>query len=210
VKIVFINGSPKEKDSASGIILDDLGGCLDGHAITEYGIHAYDAVKQSQMEELAQQDVMVFAFPLYVDAIPSHLLRALIEMENYFKSNPSKAVVYAIVNCGFYEGKQTENALDMIRNWCGKSCLKWGQGAGLGGGGMLPAIKNIPVGCGPRKTFSSALRKLARNAEEKRCDENLFVSPALPRFLFKLTGEMGWRSKIRHNGLKVKDMHLRK
>jgi hypothetical protein len=42
-------------------------------------------------------------------------------MEAYFNSNPSDLIVHAIANCGFYEGKQNKNALDMLKSWCEKS-----------------------------------------------------------------------------------------
>ncbi|HAW69762.1 MAG TPA: hypothetical protein DHD79_09105, partial [Firmicutes bacterium] len=86
------------------------------------------------MAELAACDTLVFAFPLYVDGIPSHLLSCLSQMEGYLKPLASKEMrVYAIVNCGFYEGRQNQHALDMMQNWCAKTRLIWGHGLGIGG-----------------------------------------------------------------------------
>lgn len=210
MNISLINGSPKVKDSSSGVILTELKSYFDGHTVTEYALHASNLIAQPQLESLIRQDAIVFAFPLYVDGIPSHLLRNLFEMENYFRNNPSEVVVYAVVNSGFYEGKQNKNALDMIKSWCEKSHIKWGQGVGLGGGGMLAGLNNVPSGHGPRKNPSLALRELAKNAAEKKSSENLFASPNFPRFLYKAMAEMGWRAQVKQNGLKVKDLFSQK
>ena len=210
MNISLINGSPKIKDSASGIILDEIKGYLYGHTVTDYAFHAGILPTYLQLENLTKQDVLIFAFPLYVDGIPSHLLRSLVEMEAYFKSRSPSLMVYTVVNCGYYEGKQCKNALDMIKSWCEKAKVTWGQGIGMGGGGMLASLGNVPNGHGPRKNFSLALRYLAKNAGEKRSAENLFVSPNFPRFLYKAMAEMNWRMQIKKNGFKTKDLFLRK
>lgn len=210
MKISLINGSPKRKNSASGVILDELKSYLGGHAVTEYAFHAGDPPTQSQLEALLGQDALILAFPLYVDGIPSHLLRGLIEMEACFKSRLSELMVYTVVNSGFYEGKQSRNALDMMKSWCEKARVKWGQGVGIGGGGMLAGLGNVPSGHGPRKNPSLALRELAGNAAEGQYAEDLFVSPNFPRFFYRAAAEMGWRAQIKQNGLTAKDLFLQK
>jgi len=210
LKIALINGSPKVKSSASGFILDELKSYLDGHTITEFALHASHSITPIELKSLATQDILVFSFPLYVDGIPSHLLRNLTKMGAYIDSNPLESMVYAIANAGFYEGKQNKNALDMMRRWCEMSDMKWGQGVGIGGGGMLMGLNNIPSGQGPRKNPSLALRTLAKNATEKKSAENLFVSPNFPRFLYKFMAEVGWRLQIRQNGLKMRELFKRK
>ncbi|MGX8709778.1 MAG: hypothetical protein ACQGTM_05955 [bacterium] len=209
MKIALINGSPKFKGSASGVILDELKGYFDGDVITECLFHAAVLPTQSQLESFGQQDALVFAFPLYVDGIPSHLLRCLVEMEAFLKNRSSELMVYAVVNSGFCEGKQSKNALGMMKSWCEKTHVKWGQGVGLGGGGMLAAA-NIPSGHGPRKGPSLALRELAKNVTQKKSAENIFVSPSFPRFLYKAAAQMNWRAEIKRNGLKTQELFLRK
>lgn len=76
MKIALINGSPKVKSSASGILLEDLKVYLGETEVMEFGFHT-GAVTGEEVEALNQADALVFSFPLYVDGIPGHLLSCL-------------------------------------------------------------------------------------------------------------------------------------
>jgi multimeric flavodoxin WrbA len=212
MKIALINGSPKIKDSASGFILQELKALLENHSnmISEYYFRKTQ-LSTKEMEELMEFDVLVFAFPLYVDGVPSHLLNCLTELERFL--NPikeNKIKVYSLVNCGFYEGHQNKLAIEIMENWCTKAGLKWGQGVGIGAGGMVPSLKSVPIGHGPKKNLEKAQKQLANNILKCNSEENIFITANFPRIAYKLAGEMGWRKSIRGNGLKRKDLFLRK
>ncbi|MEQ8197815.1 MAG: hypothetical protein ABRQ27_07405 [Clostridiaceae bacterium] len=206
-RIALINGSPKMKNSASACILEVLKKYLDNDNIAEYNLR----LPQTQdIEEICEREILVFAFPLYVDGVPSNLLNCLYQLEQHLKNKHAETVVYAIANCGFYEGKQSSIALDMMENWCIKSNVRWGQGIGIGGGGMMPMLNGKSAEKGPMKNTAAALKELANHIQEEKSAENLYVSPNFPRILYKMAAEMGWRQQIRANGLKRKDLFLRK
>lgn len=211
IKIALINGSPKIKGSASESILEIMKTLLNiKDHVLEFNFRK-NQLPQGALEELANCDVLVFAFPLYVDGIPAHLLSCLYEIEEYFNKNLQKKVmVYSLVNCGFFEGHQNEIAIEIMKNWCQKSKLIWGQGIGIGGGGMLPSLKNVPEGKGPKKNIGEALNVMAENICEVRSGEDRYVSPNFPRFAYKFGAEMGWRQQIKANGLKVRDLNLKR
>jgi len=164
-----------------------------------------------EMEQLAECNVLVFAFPIYVDGIPSHLLNCLMQLESFFSAKEEKdIIVYSIANCGFYEGHQAAIAIEMMKNWCIKAGLCWGQGVGVGAGGMLTSIKNVPIGYGPKKSLGAAFEKLAKNILEHSSGEDIFITADFPRTLYKLAAEMGWRKSIKANGMKKKDLSLKK
>jgi multimeric flavodoxin WrbA len=210
MKLMFINGSPKAGGSASAEILKELQSYIPGHTVSECAFHAGGRLTPALIDEISEQDVLVFAFPLYVDGIPSHLLRVLVELEKELKSRPRERVAYAVVNAGFYEGRQCVNALDMMKLWCEKTGVRWGQGLGIGGGGMLAGLSNVPAGKGPKKNSSSALRELANAFWERKSGDNLFVTPNFPRFLYISGGNMGWRMQAKQNGLKIRDLSIQK
>ncbi len=58
--------------------------------------------------ELPKTDALVFAMPVYVDAVPSHVLELLQFIEAFARENSLGFKVYAICNCGFYEGAHCE------------------------------------------------------------------------------------------------------
>ena len=207
LKIALINGSPKAKESASGCILEELRELLKDATITEIAARSPDL---NNIEALLEQEVLVFAFPLYVDGIPSHLLHILNQLEQTLKERKSDLVVYAIVNSGFYEGRQNEYALQLMRNWCVKANVRWGQGLGIGAGGMLSSIRNVPNGQGPKKNISIAMKALVDNIMEKKSGDNFFTAPNFPRFLYKMAAEMGWRQMVKANGLKTKNLFTKK
>ena len=211
MKVALIQASPKSKNSASRTILDDLR----KYFTEEFEIKEFHLknsfILEEEKEELFYCDSLVFAFPLYVDGIPSHLLRCLTELELFFKQKEKREItVYVLINCGFYEGRQNVLALEMMENWCIKSGLLWGQGIGIGAGGMLLSVINVPVGHGPKKNLGTALQILSKNMIEKKSDKNLLITPNIPRFLYKFMAEFGWRKQIKVNGLKVKDLYLKK
>ena len=78
MKIALINGSPKRKDSASGLILKELQGLIPSENEI---INLHFTKKQpvsSDLELLQDCSIMDLAFPLYVDSLPSHLLSCLV------------------------------------------------------------------------------------------------------------------------------------
>lgn len=206
MKIALINGSPKIKNSASGMLLDELKSLRSGDCITEYGFHTPALPSEMALEAFAQQDAAIFAFPLYVDGVPSHLLNCLCRLEPYFVEHPSNLTIYAIVNCGFLEGNQSRYALEIMKNWCARCGLKWGQGVGIGGGGRLPDLQSVPVGKGARKNYSPTIVQLSENITIGTSMEDIYLLPNVPRFAYEMGAKVGWRQQIKANGLSGKDL----
>lgn len=206
MKIGLINGSPKTKESASETFLEILKEILgEDNAYSDWGLHQ-PKIELSQIEEIAQNDVLIFAFPLYVDGIPSHLLYCLKELQNYFESHQKEATVYVMVNSGFIEGQQNKLALEMMENWCAKAKLNWGQGMGIGGGGMLASLHNVPLGSGPRKNLGIGFIKFSDSIQQCQFGDMLFISPNFPRFAYIYFAHRGWDMQAKNNGLKRKDL----
>lgn len=208
MKISLVNGSPKAKDSASGVALKELQSQLS----PEYDIVNLHFTKKqpdkNDFELLWDSDVIVFAFPLYVDSLPSHLLSCLVQLEEHLKNTSfsQNCTVYAIVNCGFYEGCQNTLALNIMKCWCDRAGVIWGGGIGIGGGGMLPMMSGIPAGKGPKKNFSSAMSTLSDRISHQESGADICFSPNFPRFLYKMAAEMGWRQAVKNNGLARRDL----
>lgn len=206
MKIALINASPKPRDSASGLLLEALKPLLGDRCDlfeARPGLNAPPEI----MERLSACDALLFASPLYVDGLPSHLLRYLELWEGWLSAHPCPDMrIYAIVNCGFYEGEQNAPALEMLEHWCLRAGLVWGQGIGVGAGPMLAALKNVPLGQGPKKSLGAALEALAENTTHGGSGANMFVTANFLRFAYRLAAQSQWRRQGRRNGLSVRDL----
>ncbi len=61
-------------------------------------------------------------------------------------------------------------------------------------------------GKGPKAPVDQELESLAEQILRCETKANRYVSVALPRFLYRLAAQMGWRQMIRANGGKAKDL----
>ena len=208
MKIALINGSPKIKESASAFLLEKLKGCFSEEAeFVEIGLHK-SLVPEDAIKDLNDSDAWVFAFPLYFDGVPGHLMSCLVQLEKEALANHN-VHVYGIVNCGFYEGIQTEFALQILQNWCTKAGYLWDGGIGVGGGGSLSMMPKMEPGKGPSAPVDNALSAMAAKIRQQDSLENAYVSVAFPRFLYRMCAQLGWRQLIKSNGGKAKDLGKR-
>jgi len=205
VKIALINASPKKTESASGALLDELKRVVPTeHNLKEFRMDN-PSITEDEIKELSNFPVWVFAFPLYVDGVPSHVLSCLCMIEKAGIADKD-IHVYAIVNCGFFEGTQTRHSFAIMENWCRKSSLTWGMGVGYGCGGGILSVRNIPLGKGPKASLGKAYAVFVDAILSLTSKENFYASFSFPRLLYKITGEMGWRRLIKANGGTPKDL----
>ena len=203
--IALINGSPKINESASGMILHVIREKLgDSHEYVTCDVAKFD--KEQSLGSLKDCDALVFSFPLYVDGVPSHLLNFLDEIKDDIKAVAPNVTVWAIANNGFYEGHQNALALDMVQCFCHASGLKWGQGIGVGAGGMVGAA---PIGNGPMKNLGMALDRIVENILNSNSDVNLFIVPNFPRFLYKMVAHIGWKRDAKKSGTKAINIYYK-
>ncbi len=135
MKTVLINCSPKKRFCASAYFLFLQKLFLNGEKVTEK-LRA-PADHACILEQLKDADAVVFCLPLYVDGIPSHVLRFLEEMEAFCRQNDIHPGIYCIANNGFIEGRQNEPLMQSFAHFCTRAGLRWGGGVGIGGGVML-------------------------------------------------------------------------
>lgn len=204
MKILFLNGSPKISGSSSEKLIKDL--CQKLGDSNEYIMS--NAVRESAqifLEKIRDVNALIIVFPFYGDGLPSHLLRLLYEVKDKIKHSSSEIMVYAIANNGFYEGEQNRLALSMLQHFCVCAGIKWGQGIGIGAGGLISSA-NVSIGVGPLKNIGLAFDVLSKNIQEKVVDEDFFIRPNFPKFLYKITAHREMKSKVKKSGLGRKEI----
>ena len=204
MKIIIINGSPKTVKSNSEILGNYLFPLLKENNIKKY-YSIYFQLNDKTKNEIYNSDVLIFIFPLYVDGIPSNLLKLLVKFEKENVVRP-KTKIYCIVNNGFYEGKQNFLALLHMKNWCKKVNAKWGQGIGIGSGELLPYLKKFKLGQGPLKNLEKILSRFSRNILTLNSDKNIYINPNWPKSLYFIQGSISWILKARKNNLKIREL----
>ena len=204
MKIIIINGSPKTIKSNSEILGNYLFPLLKENNIKKY-YSIYFQLNDKTKNEIYNSDVLIFIFPLYVDGIPSNLLKLLVKFEKENVVRP-ETKIYCIVNNGFYEGKQNFLALLHMKNWCKKVNAKWGQGIGIGSGELLPYLKKFKLGQGPLKNLEKILSRFSRNILTLNSDKNIYINPNWPKSLYFIQGSISWILKARKNNLKIREL----
>lgn len=200
--ITLLNGSPKAGESNTEWVLRRLEERLDGCTIL-----SARKIDPETLHALCGADTVILGFPLYVDSIPSHLLRFLLEWEKTAQAGEQvkQSRLYAVSQCGFFEGEQNRYALKQIRHFADRAGFLWGGGIGIGGGMALPQIPESL-----RKSAEKALSDLAEAVQMgKPLPEDEFVCLDMPRFLYQASGSMGWKAQAKENGLKPSDLHKR-
>jgi multimeric flavodoxin WrbA len=186
MKIGIINGSQKPGASNTGIIVKELCSRVNkNHEIAHYAAGSKH-LSPEVYKEITASDIIILAFPLYIDSIPSNMLKTLIGLEEYIKKEPAQTgIAYTIINNGFYEGKQTHIAFEIIRNWCGRVGIQFGGGIGQGAGEMLGMTINTPIKKGPFNNIGRELALLAEKIELKEPCGIKYLRPYFPKFLWR-------------------------
>lgn len=201
-RVAIINGSPKAKDSASGMLIEKLQGFLDGKPDVYRAARLMLENSAETLADMVSADALIIVFPLYVDSLPAPLIEVLERLERAAKSAPAPPpTVYGICNCGFFEAGHTDIALQILRNFARRAGFNWGYGIGIGAGGFSAARCGQT---GPAAALFSALGRLGESLSHPHAveQENVFVTPGIPRVLYLLGAHMGWRQMSRQNGVR--------
>ena len=141
MKTVLINCSPKKQFCASAYFLSLQRLFVGGQKVNEALRTPADHGRI--LQQLRDAQTVVFVLPLYVDGVPSHVLRFMQEMETCCKQNGLRLGVYCVANNGFIEGRQNEPLMQVFEHFCERAGLRWGGGVGIGGGVMLNVTRIV-------------------------------------------------------------------
>ena len=209
-RVLLLVGSAKRPRSTS----ESLGTYL-CERLGERGFEAgtlllHRALKSDQGREdlLAaadRADVLVIAFPLYVDSLPYLVIRAMerIARHRQARGEGKSHRLVAIVNCGFPEAHQNDTALATCRQFAREAGFEWAGGLALGGGEAisgqpLPKVKGMA-----RNVIKSLDLTATALAEGKPVPQEAVESmakPITPAWIYALLGGMGWKRQARKYG----------
>ena len=165
-----------------------------------------DAGIDSLLKAFDRSDLVVLAFPLYIDSLPYPVVRALELIADHRSKTgaPGEKRLVAICNCGFPEAEHTEGALAMCRQFARETGIEWAGGLGLGGGGSIAGkdlkerggmVRNV------RRSLEIAAEALSRGEVVPEEAVKLMSERLMPVWLYLLFGGSGWKKRARKNGV---------
>ncbi|MCK4972677.1 MAG: NAD(P)H-dependent oxidoreductase [Candidatus Heimdallarchaeota archaeon] len=216
--VLLLVGSPKASSSSSAALGNYLTSRLEEFGLSIEKEYIYKLIRKKEgqkklLSKVNNADLIILAFPLYVDCLPAGVTKALELIANHRKSlnNPKKPGFVVLINCGFPEAEQNNTAVAICKifarevGFVWKGALALGMGSGLGErsleelGGM---VRNVTKG------FDLAAQALAEGREIPEEAIELVAKRLMPTTLYTKMGNLGWKKQAKkfgaHKKLKAK------
>lgn len=217
-KALLIVGSPKGKKSTSYALGDSLMRRLEagGMATEEMTVSAVLQLTENLhrlQKAVDAADLLVVAFPLYVDQLPAPLIQALELIADRRKGQPSVPPcagpliqkLAVIVQCGFPETIHNQPAVDIMRQFALEAGFEWAGALAMGMGGAV-AGRSLEKAAGVVrnvvKAIDNAASSLAAGGNISDEAAALMARPLMTRGLYRLTANWGWRRQMKKHGIR--------
>lgn len=109
--LTIINSSPKNNSNSSSFIKKIVKNINDDFSICKVYKDEFNIITNF----IKKSDKILFVYPLYVDTIPSSLIKYF---EYLIDNNITlyNKKIYILCNCGFLEAKQSDVSIDIVKN----------------------------------------------------------------------------------------------
>jgi multimeric flavodoxin WrbA len=208
-KALLLIGSPKVNGGTSKIMADHLASRLRELNVEVELKHVHQAIDAGKEEELFEaidrSDSVVLLFPLYVDSLPSGVVRFFeLFLERRGEKGGKDKPFYAIANSGSPESIQSTVALEICVLFARDTGFVWNGGGAVGGGSILEG-RTLEESGGKSKNLRAGLALLAVSISmggglSKQARE-LIGRPLVPKFLYVYYGNKMWRRTAKGNGV---------
>ncbi len=209
-RAVLLVGSPRTKKSTSASLGGYLFEQLDARGIETRTVQIYTSLySQERMnamyEAIDNADLVVLAFPLYVDSLPAPVTAALEKIAAHRKGNPSTRRLAAIANCGFPEADHNKTALAICSEFARQNGFTWMGSLALGAGeGIVHGIplneldgRAIPL----KKALDLTAEAFASGNPIPQSARDLLAKPIIPSWMYTLQGQFGWQQQAKQYGM---------
>ena len=164
------------------------------------------------MSATDRTDLLVIAFPLYVDSLPYKVTQVLELIAQHRKSKNSEKAqrLSIIVNCGFPEAQHNNTALAICQQFAKEAGFLWEGGLSLGGGAAINGKELSEIRGMARnviKSLDMAADALADGKSVPWEAIELMAKPMMPIRAYTLIGDLGWKHQAKKYGAdkKLKD-----
>ena len=206
---LLLVGSPRIEKSTSSSLGSYLLEQLKTHGVESETVYIYKAINtKERMEALRQAiektDLVVLAFPLYVDTLPAPVISVLQDVVKNGTAKTKPTRFAAIVNCGFPEASQNASAIAVCAEFAREAEFEWMGGLSLGAGeGMVharPLAELGGQGAPLRRALEIAAGELVLGQPISDNAQKLLAKPLMPEWMYRLGGTIGWKMRSRKFG----------
>jgi len=214
---LLLVGSPRTRKSTSLSLGGYLFEKLSERDIQTKTIHIHTSIRSSErmktlLEDVDAADLVLLAFPLYIDSLPAPTIEALERIAEHRASSaganppqPHGQLFAAISNCGFPEAHHNQTALAICADFARQARFNWAGSLALGAGeGMIHGTplneldgRVIPL----KKALELAAEALAQGQTIPEEAQNLLVKPFIPAWMYRWMGVYGWRQQAKQYGM---------
>jgi multimeric flavodoxin WrbA len=208
-RALLLVGSPRTRKSTSNSLGGYLFEQLSTHNIQTETIYIHNTIRspertKAMLDAIEAVDLVLLAFPLYVDSLPAPVMKALecIAEKRRLKNRIKRHQLFAAIsNCGFPEPDHNTIALAICANFARLTGFQWAGSLALGAGeGMVHGMplnemdgRVIPL----KNALGLAAEALARGIAIPQEAQALLAKPFIPGWLYRLMGIYGWRQQAR-------------
>ena len=206
-KVILLNGSMRSVNGNSAKLARTLSERLKGE--TEIvDLKSYLNELDRLINILDESGALVLCVPLYVDGLPSQVIKLMERME---QSSTGPKRIYLLANMGLYESRQMDNLFGAVKQWCRKTGRRYCGGLGVSAGELMGTLMEvIPFRRGTTKKASQGMDRLVRAIDNAETMADIYAEPfAFPRWLYVWIANTNWNRTSRKNGIKPKDMYIR-
>lgn len=207
---LLLVGSPKKSNSSSDSIGSYLLDKLSENGYTTDKLSIISSLKNDEatetlLEAVNNAELIILTFPLYVDSLPTGVIKSFELIAAHRAKNKSTSVqrMIAISNSGFPESFQNRTALDICRCFANSVGFKWSGSLALGCGGSVagrPLKEQSGMLRNVIKSLDLTCEALVNNQSIPSEAKNLMEKPFVPKWLYLFIGNMGWKKAAKKNG----------
>lgn len=205
-RIVLLNGSMRNKSGNSAKLAKQLAARLEKE-VDSVDLKDWMKDMPGLVKKLEAAPAIVFCIPLYVDGLPSQVIRLMEKFEQEYRGGRKK--IYVLANMGLYESSQLVNLFSAVTQWSRKMDFEYCGGLGISAGELIGGLMEmIPFGKGPIRKSSEGMDLLARaiNSESKTYD--IYAEPkGFPKWLFIQIANVNWDRTAKKNGIDPKELY---
>ncbi len=205
-KVLLLNGSMRNVNGNSAKLARQLSGRLCRETLNA-DLKNYLGNYPEMLPLLDGASDIVLCVPLYVDGLPSQIIRFMEWMQREYRGGAKR--VYVLANMGLYESRQLVNLFAQARQWSERMGFDYCGGLGVSAGELIGGLMDImPFDSLFMKKTAQGMDALSKAIDACAKTDDIYTEPhRFPRPLYILIANRNWNRTARLNGLQPKDLY---